>query len=558
MSDRFHMPDNSLDTAPNSHEEEKRRSISLDMARSALTDYYLSSDVIERADYLEHSERTIELMHAFAGDLLPELAYHAGLLHDLPQRQGSDYAGVSEAAGAALSGYFYQSDLSDKEQKYVSGLLADMEVVGLAAKTYRRKFAKAGPSDDLSYDDLRLLSNGSRKGRIAGHLWSVDEPEMGIKQMSRVAKRTNFESIVILAAEKIDHLQNPASSNESKLLHDILEAETFYAPLCEFWGLDAMAMALKSAAAKRRLEKQAVFAASKTENGIIEEQLEYIAINTANREYVKAARFGGPEKAMDMLYGAENCTRTFSIEPSLGKHPNQLAKFCEFNVRRHTKPMRVIGRIKSVGSLAKKMVNKDYRDSGKIPMDVIGLTSISSDVSELTISFRNALDRMYELEQSDRATLNRPASKSEPIYIQGSADFKTAVLIGLHDHPLIHRVEMKKEDEPFQVAKFTAAFVNEEGISVNVEMQFLTEEDRKKARLGVTSHALRKTMKLRREQERPMSEKQQSKLERRLSKIALRKSKVSKDRLELNARSKNRGKRMLARLALAHSDIIEK
>ena len=161
MSDRFHMPDNSLDTAPDSYEEEKRRSISLDMARSALTDYYLSSDVIERADYLEHSERTIELMHAFAGDLLPELAYHAGLLHDLPQRQSSDHAGVSEAAEAALSGYFYQSDLSDKEQKYVSGLLAHMEVVGLAAKTYRRKFAKAGPSDDLSCWPIRSARSRS-------------------------------------------------------------------------------------------------------------------------------------------------------------------------------------------------------------------------------------------------------------------------------------------------------------------------------------------------------------------------------------------------------------
>ena len=546
------------DTALDKYDDPAQREVLLDMARSALTGYYLSPQVAERADYLEHSERTIELIRAFASGLMPEPAYHAGLLHDLPQREQSNNTDVSKAATERLNEYFNEDSMTETERDYISTLLADMRVVGRAAKAYRRKFAKIEADTNLTQDDLSLLANGSRKGRIPGHLWSVEEPEIGIKRMSKVAKRNNFESIVILAAEKIDHLQNPASSNESKLLHDILEAETFYAPLCEFWGLDAMAMTLKSAAAKRRLEKQAVFAASKTEDGIIEEQLEYIAINTANREYVKAARFGGPEKVMDMLYGAENCTRTFSVEPSLGKHPNQLAKFCEFNVQRHTRPMRVIGRIKSVGSLAKKMVNKDYRDSGKIPMDIIGLTSISSDVSELTISFRNALDRMYELEQSDRATLNRPASKSEPIYVQGGADFKTAVMIGLHDHPLIHRVEMKREDEPFQVAKFTAAFVNEEGISANVEMQFLTEEDRKKARLGVTSHALRKTMKLRREQERPMSEKQQSKLERRLSKIALRKSKVSKDRLELNERTKKRGKRMLARLALAHSDIIEK
>lgn len=556
MSDRFHMPDNSLDTAPDSYEEEKRRSISLDMARSALTDYYLSSDVIERADYLEHSERTIELMHAFAGDLLPELAYHAGLLHDLPQRQSSDHAGVSEAAEAALSGYFYQSDLSDKEQKYVSGLLADMEVVGLAAKTYRRKFAKAGPSDDLSYDDLSLLSNGSRKGRIAGHLWSVDEPEIGVKQMTKVAKRTNFESIVILAAEKIDHLQNPASSNESKLLHDILEAETFYAPLCEFWGLDAMAMTLKSAAAKRRLEKQAVYASSLSDDGAIEDQAEHIAINAANREYVKAIRFGGPEKVMDILYGEGGYDRVYNMDPSLGKHPYQLAKFCDFRTRDGEESARVISRVKSVGSLAKKIVSGDYRGKEQLPMDIIGLTSVSKDVSDLTAQFRSMLDRVYELEQLGRLTLNPPASKDQPIYIQGSADYKSAIMAGLHDHPLAHRIQMKRDDEPFQVAKFTATFVNENNVSVNAEMQFLTEGDRKEARLGSTSHALRKDAKRRLASEGQVSEKRQQKLNRRLQDIALRKSKVSMGRVELNERSKKRATRFLGRLAVEASDIM--
>ena len=109
---------------------------------------------------------------------------------------------------------------------------------------------------------------------------------------------------------------------------------------------------------------------------------------------------------------------------------------------------------------------------------------------------------------------------------------------------------MSRDDEPFQVAKFTATFVNENNVSVNAEMQFLTEGDRKEARLGSTSHALRKDAKRRLASEGQVSEKRQQKLNRRLKHIAERKSKVSMDRVELNERSKKRATRFLGRLAV--------
>ena len=129
-------------------------------------------------------------------------------------------------------------------------------------------------------------------------------------------------------------------------------------------------------------------------------------------------------------------------------------------------------------------------------------------------------------------------------------------MAGLHDHPLAHRIQVKRDDEPFQVAKFTATFVNENNVSVNAEMQFLTEGDRKEARLGSTSHALRKDAKRRLASEGQVSEKRQQKLNRRLKRIAERKSKVSMSRVELNERSKKRATRFLGRLAVEASDIM--
>lgn len=537
-----------------------------DVARSAVGGFEFSRGLHERPDLLDHAERTVKLMGAFAGELLPEPAYHAAIMHDLAQRFDNPTSDSERITAAqALDVYFSHDEFTESEKRYVRALLGEMRKIGGAAGAYTRKFRHEG---DFSDEEFSVLAdNGHRSHTIPPRLWEVEEPKISTRRLRKMSRKANFESIVILAAEKIDHLQNPSSDDEAKLLHDILEAETFYAPLCEFWGLDAMAMTLKSAASKRRLEKRDM----------------QEVIDRAECEYKNAVNFGGPEKVLAQLFGGKNCERRYNIEPTINGSNNKLAKFCEVIVDDGSiGPMRFVGRIKSVGSLAKKMVGDLYGKSGDTPMDVIGLTAITENVDDLAARFRQVLDLVYQQEQSGGLDLKKPASKSQPIYIQGSAEFKQRVREELTDHPLAGRVEIRDKEEPFQVAKFTCVMNGEGDKSVNVEIQFLTEEDRKRARRGDTAHALRGYrsriecdarkriesglghLEFSSEEERnsaidtlvheevlSMARKRAARIDR----IFERKGKVNKDSLEVNDRSRKRGKRFLGRLALVMSAI---
>jgi len=542
------------------------RQVLFDVARTAVGGFEFARGLHERPDLLSHAERTVKLMGAFAGELLPEPAYHAAIMHDLAQRfDNSTSDGEGITAAQALDVYFSHAEFTKDEKRYVSALLGDMRKIGGAAGAYTRKFSS---ERDLSEEEISILAdNGHRQKNIPSRLWEVEEPRISTRRLRKISRKTNFESIVILAAEKIDHLQNPSSDDEAKLLHDILEAETFYAPLCEFWGLDAMAMTLKSAASKRRLEKRGM----------------QDAIDRAECEYKNAVGFGGPEQVLAQLFGEGNCERRYNIEPIINGSNNKLAKFCEVVVGvQPGGPMRFVGRIKSVGSLAKKMIGDLYGASKDMPMDVIGLTAITKDVDDLATRFRQVLDLVYQQEQSGGLELKKPASKIQPIYIQGSAEFKQRIKDELADHPLADRVEIKDKEEPFQVAKFTCVMNGEDGKSVNVEMQFLTEEDRKRARRGNTAHALRD---YRRRVERDARGRIESELVNvefaseedrnstidalvaeevlsrvakraaRIDRIFKRKGKVNRDSLDVNERTHKRGRRFLGRLALVRSTV---
>ena len=510
------------------HDPEYKRVI-FELARHAVREY-LEVSPQERSDFAEHAERVVKLAGAFAGDLLPESAYHAALLHDTVQRfESPDKADIK--AAVVLDDFLQNEHYSDEERRYTKALLSDMKVIGQAAKDYRRRFTdEAG---ELNQYDISVLRDGDMRAVVSPTLWGVEEPSVSLKRMKKLSKKTNFESVVILAAEKIDHLQHPASDNEAKLLHDILEAETFFAPLCEFWGLDAMAMTLRSAAAKRRLEKQ----------GHHEE------IDRAQGIHDAAMAFGGPERVTELLFGEYE--RRWNIEPReidqpCGEEADQqtiLSKLCEMKAR----GLRVIARVKSVGSLAKKLREDAYRESGKTPMDIVGMTVVNGDVEALAHTFCDMASQLDQRRQEGIFTPHHPPSKYQPIFLQGDAAYRQAIMrvvrerkLSFAGHPLEEMIQVCPEDRPFRVIK-CMGIVHDGDQAVNTEMMFQTEEDREIARHHpAVAHALKSRNEKQRARGVAMSQKKVAKMLRYIREIAARKKMADRNRLGVNERSARR------------------
>ena len=108
-------------------------------------------------------------------------------------------------------------------------------------------------------DDLPVPDHHGRQ-IVPGVLLAISEARIDPEYMKDFLKTVNIESVIIKACELVDNLEHPTSRRESALLQDVLEAESFYAPLCEVLGLEALGSKLLGLAKRIRLEKLNKFA----------------------------------------------------------------------------------------------------------------------------------------------------------------------------------------------------------------------------------------------------------------------------------------------------------
>lgn len=500
-----------------------------EMVRGLVSEYAETVKEKVRPDFVEHAERTVKLLGTFTDGLFPEPAYHAAMLHDVAQGLDSEDELVAHAAAKALDTYF--SSVDEKEAEYVSRLLGDMKTIGEGAASYRKTFRQN--KKKLSDEEKDILANGTQKQKIPARLWEVYEPRIRLRKMKKIAKHTNFEAAMILVAEKIDHLQHPASDNESKLIRDIMEAETYFGPLCEFWGFDAMgAMTLKAAATRRRYEKL----------GRRE------ALEKGEELHEKAVKFGGPKQVVRQLFGLYREPTNFEISEPDGTEHDSVATFVDLNTftndrRGDPVAMRIVARIKASASLAKKWYESYQDEPDKQPMDAIGLTAISKNINSLTEQFCATLDAVNKQREASKLVLEASGSHEKGIYVQGGKKFRESIQRALKGHPLEDFVEIEPTNQAFQVAKFMCHMENERGDKTTVEMQFLTQLDRMKARVGETAHALREMAK------DGHPKKWWKKRVRWIRQITERKEKINSLSLMTNEHSVSRGEELRAKVS---------
>ena len=442
-------------------------------------DGYISCTEGEREDFKDHAHRVYKIVKAYTGDDLPPEAASLSLIHDVADRmfnkKSTKYNDVwARNAAGALYGFMDDENISHDQLKYSACLLADMAEIEQSAAHHRRLMAKiAEEESNEDYREIYSLVAKRHMGKVSPEQWAIAQPLLDLDHMRMEMDKVNIEAFIIKGAEIMDNLQHPSSKRESAVLQDVLEAESFYAPILEAMGYEAFAAELRSVAKVRRLIGQGKEDLVKSAKEIQDRVLQV-----------------GMDKIADKIFGVNDGTINYAIrkDEDSGEYSTHMGEFAA-----DTKYGNMVAgnwRIKTVGSLADKLKGGDGI------MDIVGMMVISKDRETIARDFAHFI--AYRLKEF-RPVCAR--GKNRPIYIQGTKEYVDVVEKNLHklgvgsDEYLV-KIDTDEKCEQrgysiYEVSKVTFA-VDIDDVEIPVEIQFLTKDERHRARIEEISHLIYK------------------------------------------------------------------
>ena len=438
-------------------------------------DGYISCTEGEREDFKDHAYRVYKIVKAYTSDDLPPEAASLSLIHDVADRmfnkKSTKYNDTwARNATDALYEFMDDENISHDQLKYSACLLADMVEIEQNAAHHRKLMAKI--AEEESNDDYReaySLVAERYVGKVSPDQWRVAQPLLDLDHMRMGMDKVNIEAFIIKGAEIMDNLQYPSSKRESAVLQDVLEAESFYAPILEAMGYEAFAAELRSVAKVRRLIGQGKEDLVKSAKEIQDRVLQV-----------------GMGKIADKIFGVNDGTINYAIrkDEDSGEYSTHMGEFAA-----DTKYGNMVAgnwRIKTVGSLADKLKGGDGI------MDIVGMMVISRDRETAACDFAHFIaDRLKEF----RPVCAR--SKNRPVYIQGTKEYVDAVEqnlreLGVGSDEYLVKIDNDEKREQrgysiYEISKVTFA-VDIDDVEVPVEIQFITKDERRRARTGEVSH----------------------------------------------------------------------
>lgn len=442
-------------------------------------DGYISCTEGEREDFKDHAYRVYKIVKAYTGDDLPPEAASLSLIHDVADRmfnkESTKYNDAwAKSAADALYKFMDDENISHDQLKYSACLLADMAKIEQSAAHHRKLMAEiAKEESNEDYQEIYSLVAERSMDEVSPEQWVIAQPLLDFNHMGMEMDKVNIESFIIKGAEIMDNLQHPSSKRESAALQDVLEAESFYAPILEAMGYEAFAAELRSAAKIRRLigqnREELIESAKETQDRVLQV---------------------GVDKIADKIFGVNDGTINYAIRKNedSGEYSTHMGEFAA-----DTKYGNMVAgnwRIKTVGSLADKLKGGDGI------MDVVGMMVISRDRETTARDFAHFIaDRLKEF----RPVCAR--GKNRPIYIQGTKEYVDVVEQNLRelsvgsDEYLVkidtHEKCKQRGYSIYEVSKVTFA-VNIDGVEVPIEIQFLTKDERRSSRVEEKSHLIYK------------------------------------------------------------------
>ncbi len=438
-------------------------------------DGYISCTEGEREDFKDHAYRVYKIVKAYTSDDLPPEAASLSLIHDVADRmfnkKSTKYNDVwARNAADALYGFMDDEKISHEQLEYSASLLADMAKIEQSAAHHRRQMAEiAEEESNEDYQEIYSLVAERHMGEVSPEQWAIAQPLLDLDHMRLEMDKVNIEAFIIKGAEIMDNLQHPSSKRESAVLQDVLEAESFYAPILEAMGYEAFAAELRSVAKVRRLigqdKEDLVKSAKETQDRVLQV---------------------GMDKIADKIFGVNDGTINYAIrkDEDSGEYSTYMGEFAADTEYGNM----VAGnwRIKTVGSLADKLKGGDGI------MDIVGMMVISRDRETTACDFAHFIaDRLKEF----RPVCAR--NKNKPIYIQGTKEYVDIVEqnlreLGVSSDEYLIKIDTDEKCEKrgypiYEISKVTFVVVVDD-VEIPVEIQFITKDERCRARTGEVSH----------------------------------------------------------------------
>ena len=441
-------------------------------------DSYISCAEGEREDFKDHAYRVYNIVKAYTGDDLPPEAASLSLIHDVADRmfnKKSTKYNNTWARNAADTLYGFMDDENSHGQlEYSASLLADMAKIEQSAAHHRKLMAEI--AEEESNDDYRetySLVAERYTGKVSPEQWRVAQPLLDLDHMRMEMDKVNIEAFIVKGAEIMDNLRHPSSKRKSAVLQDVLEAESFYAPILEAMGYEAFAAELRSVAKVRRLIGQGKEDLVKSAKEIQDRVLQV-----------------GMDKIADKIFGVNDGTINYAIrkDEDSGEYSTHMGEFAA-----DTKYGNMVAgnwRIKTVGSLADKLKGGDGI------MDIVGMMVISRDRETITRDFAHFIaDRLKEF----RPVCAR--GKDRPVYIQGTKEYVDVVEqnlreLGVGSDEYLVKIDTDEKCKQrgysiYEVSKVTFA-VDIDDVEIPVEIQFLTKDERRRSRKEELAHLIYK------------------------------------------------------------------
>jgi len=453
-------------------------------------------EVGERKDVVEHACRVASLAKAFFGDCMPIKQVHiACLLHDVVDRainkESSKYKPEhADAIEKILLDFFTSKEISLDEIDYIGSILPDMVYIERESGKHRKNMAERASGegeykynanrDNVSSEVVEMITD-NYQGDIPKEVWKTTEPFINFEHLKEVLEQSNIESVAIKAVELLDNMKNPSSERQSAWLQDVLEAESFYAPIVEALGFEGLSSALRSEAYLVRLKMQ-----DETE-----------AIEEARKIYDKVTNIGVRNVVRKIFKLDESeleIDHAVTVDQMTGEKPVHVGEFAGDTLDGCS----IVGnyRLKEVGVLANKIVQY----GGGLPMDVMGLMVITEDVDDSAERFVDFIKNRAKEENG--ITLECAKSKNKPIFIGGSEKYVSKIIEKLKENKVDEeeyefrfeteeKAEERRGYHKYEVSKLTF-FFECDGIKIPTEVQFVTKDERRRSRVGEIAHLIYK------------------------------------------------------------------
>lgn len=433
--------------------------------RDAYTYYWQTTDTSRES--IADQEREMALVNTYISDFCDEYikppVYTAAMLGPIADKL--DDAKNAENAWQALQQYASSPDEDPTDAEYVLGVLADRPLV----TTFWQSAVKNHYAGTPELRDLLQLQTPEQVTDEA--MWEAPAQLVSPDAMLGLLDNVNLESLLIRSAETLAFFDSPKAGQDSLTLRRIHQAESLLAPLCEIIGFDGLAMALYSKTNILRAQYGGKTDAIIRAHAAIAER--------GNEHQVDA----DVQSLFSVIFGSH-------IHEQVIKHgaPHGIVigeGFCTND------NIRVVWRLKSTGSLARKIIRENHPE--QLPMDILGATLVTRDEQQLAEQLGHIIDRTHD---DGRVRLQPTPERTDAVHVKGTPDYIETVrqALGFDSIESMRRFVDVVEVAPggHRVCKVTLIYRHDGRPDLHAEIQLTTEKDRVEARIGSAAHLLYK------------------------------------------------------------------